>query len=71
MLMNHEYHLALLRERENGIGYVSLYRCFAGKFERLARVPCEFNKPVASCHSIRTGLQLLYGYRTGAMAARL
>lgn len=41
MLMNHEYHLALLRERENGIGYVSLYRCFAGKFERLARVPCE------------------------------
>ena len=41
MLMNHEYHLTLLRERENGAGYVSLYRCFAGKADCLARVPCE------------------------------
>ena len=39
--MNHEYHLALLRGQENGVGHVSLWRCFAGKSECLARIPCE------------------------------
>lgn len=41
MLMNHEYHLALLRGQENGEGHVSLWRCFAGKSECLGRIPCE------------------------------
>ena len=41
MLMNHEYHLALLRGQENGEGHVSLWRCFAGKSECLGRISCE------------------------------
>lgn len=38
MLMNYQYYISMLAEKDDGDTVVSVYRCFAGKEERLGRI---------------------------------